>query len=382
MGFGSSKPQLQENIKAVIVGGGYAGITLAKNLQGRCQMVLIDPKDAFHHNMGAMRAAVEPGFVMRTLIPYNKTFGDDFKRGAVMSIDPATNTVTLDNGETIPFTHLYIATGSKGPFPGKLTTPLKVSLEEGKAMYDGISKQIEAADNIVLVGGGAVGVELAGEIATDYAGKKQVTLIHPHQKIADPNTNDKFQANLKGQLENLGVKLVLGERVSNLDSLPTGCTTQSLNTVTTDKGSQIQANLVVPCTGLKPNSTAYHSSLGNKMDNDGRLKVNDYLQVEGHKNIYALGDCANVKETKLAYNAGVHADLVTKNLESESQGKELKPYKPGGFFMALSCGRNGGIMTSGGWVIGSFIAKQIKSKDVFVSMVWKKMGQPIPEVKK
>ncbi|XP_070537857.1 ferroptosis suppressor protein 1-like [Ptychodera flava] len=382
MGFGSSKPQpLPENMKAVIVGGGYGGAQMARNLQGRCQVVLIDPKDAFHHNMGALRAAVEPGFVLKTLIPYKKSFGDNFKRGLVTAIDPDNNCVTLENGEKIPYTHLVIATGSAGPFPGKLTSPMNISMEEAGKMYAGIAKEIADAENVVVVGGGPVGVELAGEIATDYAGKKKVTLIHPHDKIADPMTNEKFQSTLKGQLKDLGVNLVLGERVSNLKSLPLGYTTNTLTTVRTDKGQEIEANLVLPCTGLKTNTTAYGTSLGDKMDTNGRLKVNEFLQVNGHKNIYAIGDCADVKETKLAYNAGVHADAVTKNLENEAAGKELKPYKPGGFFMALSCGRNNGIMTTGGYVIGSFIAKRIKSKEVFVPMTWKKMGQPVPEVK-
>ncbi|XP_002740378.1 ferroptosis suppressor protein 1-like [Saccoglossus kowalevskii] len=381
MGFGSSKPlPLPENMNAVIVGGGYGGTQMANNLKGRCNVILIDPKDAFHHNMAALRAAVEPGFAPKTLIPYQKTYGDVFKRGLVTSINTDENSVVLDTGEKVPFTHLFIATGSRGPFPGKLVSPPKVSLEKGVEMYSNIADQIKNAKDIVVVGGGAVGVELAGEIATDYKDKK-VTLVHPHQRLADPKTNDQFQDQIKSQLKDLGVNVLLGERVSNLSELPACQTMSTLNTVKTDTGKEIGADLVVPCTGLRTNTSAYENGLADKMDKDGCLKVNEYFQVEGTKNIYAFGDCANVAETKLAYNAGVHADKIAKNLENEAAGKQLAAYKPANFFMAMSCGRNGGMMQMGGWVVGSFVARRLKSGQVFVPMVWKKMGQPIPESK-
>ncbi len=45
----------------VIVGGGYAGTSLANQLKGKCKITLIDPKDSFHHSVGALRATVEKG---------------------------------------------------------------------------------------------------------------------------------------------------------------------------------------------------------------------------------------------------------------------------------------------------------------------------------
>ena len=58
--MGGSSTTLREK-HVVIVGGGYAGITLANQLKGKCQMTLIDPKECFHHCVGGLRAAVEEG---------------------------------------------------------------------------------------------------------------------------------------------------------------------------------------------------------------------------------------------------------------------------------------------------------------------------------
>ena len=66
----SSTPKIA--CQLVIVSGGYDGVQLAVELDSYCKVVLIDPKDAFHHNVGALRAIVEPAFIKKTLIPYEE----------------------------------------------------------------------------------------------------------------------------------------------------------------------------------------------------------------------------------------------------------------------------------------------------------------------
>ena len=65
------------------------------------------------------------------------------------------------------------------------------------------------------------------------------------------------------------------------------------------------------------------------MDDHGRLKVNQYLQVEGHEDIFAMGDCTNLKETKLAYLALQHAKTILGSLKLRAKNKALKKYTPG-----------------------------------------------------
>lgn len=68
---------------------------------------------------------------------------------------------------------------------------------------------------------------------------------------------------------------------------------------------------------------------GDKMASNGALKVNKHLQLEGYENIYAIGDCADVKEPKMAYHAGLHANVVVTNIINSLTQKPLKTYEPG-----------------------------------------------------
>lgn len=61
----------------------------------------------------------------------------------------------------------------------------------------------------------------------------------------------------------------------------------------------------------------------------GALKVNQHLQVDGFSNIYAVGDCADVKEPKMAYHAGLHAAVAVSNIWNSLNGKELTTYQTG-----------------------------------------------------
>lgn len=66
-----------------------------------------------------------------------------------------------------------------------------------------------------------------------------------------------------------------------------------------------------------------------QLASNGALRVNEYLQVEGYNHIYAIGDCADVKEPKMAYHAGLHAKVAVANIVNSTQQKPLKAYKPG-----------------------------------------------------
>ena len=78
-------------------------------------------------------------------------------------------------------------------------------------------------------------------------------------------------------------------------------------TLTTDQGSSVETDMVFRCTGLKVNSIAYQSKLSDKMEKNGSLKVDRYLQVEEIKDVFAIGDCNNTRVLKLAYIAGMQA---------------------------------------------------------------------------
>lgn len=78
-----------------------------------------------------------------------------------------------------------------------------------------------------------------------------------------------------------------------------------------------------------PSENLLFGKTGDKMASNGALKVNKHLQVEGYENIYAIGDCADLNEPKMAYHAGLHANIAVTNIINSLKHKPLKTYKPG-----------------------------------------------------
>lgn len=121
MGTASSSSALPKHeCEVVIVGGGYGGMQVAMLLDSYCKVTLVDPKDAFHHNMAGLRCVVEPSFIKKTLIPYEGALKHgSFIKDRVVSLNISRTTVTLASGTEISYDYLVFACGSSVPFPGK-----------------------------------------------------------------------------------------------------------------------------------------------------------------------------------------------------------------------------------------------------------------------
>ncbi|NXU02148.1 AIFM2 factor, partial [Buphagus erythrorhynchus] len=167
------------------------------------------------------------------------------------------------------------------------------------------------------------------------------------------------------------------EKVSDIGNLRPN-QFQKDTVVRTEKGTEVVVDMVVLCTGIKINSSAYAAAFGDKMASNGALKVNKHLQLEGYENIYVIGDCADVQEPKMAYHAGLHADVVVTNIINSLTQKPLKTYQPGSLTFLLSMGRNDGVGQVNGYYVGRLLVTMTKSRGLFVSKSWKTMGQTMP----
>ena len=65
------------------------------------------------------------------------------------------------------------------------------------------------------------------------------------------------------------------------------------------------------------------------MEKNGQLQVDEYLRVEGQRDVYAIGDCCNSRDIKLGFTAGIQAGLVAANIKKQLAGKKEKPWSPG-----------------------------------------------------
>ncbi|CAD7686223.1 unnamed protein product [Nyctereutes procyonoides] len=269
----------------------------------------------------------------------------------VVEIDVQNQMVLLEDGEALPFSHLFLATGSTGLFPGKFN---QVSSRElAIQAFEDMVKQVQRSQSVVVVGGGSAGVKMAAEVKTEFP-EKEVTLIHSQVALADKELLPCVRQEAKDILLRKGMQLLLSERVSNLEDLPLNKYRERIQ-VHTDKGTEVATNLVIVCNGIKVNSSAYHSA----------FDVNEYLQVEGYSHIYTIGNCADVKEPKMAYHADLHASVTVANI-------------PGALTFLLAMGRNNGVGQISGFYVGWLMVWLAKSRDLFVSSSWKTMRQSPP----
>eukprot|EP00057_Strongylocentrotus_purpuratus_P001259 XP_001197537.2 PREDICTED: apoptosis-inducing factor 2 [Strongylocentrotus purpuratus] len=314
-------------------------------------------------------------FTNKILVPLTDVHGESFRRGKVVQIDPPEKTVSLEDGSTISYDYLVIATGSSNPFPGKITND--TSIQECHALYKEASEKVKAAQRITVIGGGASGVELAGEIATDFP-QKDVTLIHSRETLLEPAVRPKLRTMVEEQLLDLKVNLVKGEKVLDLSDIPTDLS-GGFREVKTDKGTVVPSDLVFICIGMSVNKTVYANSLASSMDERGALRVNSYLQVEGFEEIFAVGDCSTADQQKMANKARLHGESVASNIPLHADGKAMKPYKTPGVLYAVSVGRNrGGIQIGSHIIMGSWFVKRVKGKDMFTTRLWSDNRLTVP----
>jgi len=137
----------------VVVGGGYAGVAVAKALDERAKVTLVEPKDAFVHNVAALRAAVDPAIAAQIFLPYDRLLahGEVVRDGAVR-VDGTQ--VELASGRVLRPDFIVLATGSSYPYPAKSDRDLSL---EAIPRYQHTYEQLGAARRVMLLGAGAVG---------------------------------------------------------------------------------------------------------------------------------------------------------------------------------------------------------------------------------
>jgi len=375
MGSGASKPSQEqlEGVHVVIIGCGYAGLQLASDLKtAGVKFTVIEPKEYFHHCVAALRAAVVPDWVARTAIPLSEAFGSSYVQGRVVKLNPEEKMVSLEDGQNISFSHCVISVGSLGPRPARST---KVSVSELEADCKAFSDAVGEANNILLVGGGPVGVELAGEIVEQHK-HKNITIVTASEKLVTADFDEKFQNSIRGFIEENNVKIKIG-KVRNLESLEKNIVKQQ--SVQVDE-EMIEADLVISCIGLPPNTQSIRQLVTeDQIDEAGRIKVNQYLQVSGHSHIFAVGDCCNTEEHKMAAFAGAHGETVARNIIKELMGCSPAPYKRPFVGMLVPFGSSGGAGIFNGFHIPSFIGTRLKYGGLFTDKYWTMVGLKIPQ---
>jgi NADH dehydrogenase len=330
--------------RIVILGGGFAGIELAKNLSSKkFQVVLLD-KNNYHQFQPLFyqvaTAGLEPSaisFPFRKLFQKNKNF--HFRMAKVEGVDTANQEVHTDLG-TLSYDKLVISIGATTNFYGNAeieanVLPLK-STSEALAVRNTLFQTLEdalletnrekrkALLTIVIVGGGPTGVEVSGSLADmrrlifpkDYPeldfNEMEIYLVDGAERLLG-GMKEHASEKSKQYLEKLGIKLIQKCHVTSYDG----------NQLVLSNGTIIHTKTVIWGAGVRANSLkglAPESVLPN-----GRLAVNAYNQLENEPTIFALGDVAQVQDDnsypkghpQVAQVAIQQASLLAKNLNKK-----------------------------------------------------------------
>jgi len=339
--------------RIVIIGGGFAGISLAKKLRNKkVQVVLLDKHN--YHNFQPLMYQVATGglepdsiaYPIRKIVQEYKDFY--FRLAEVREIDAKNNTIYADIGE-LKFDYLVIATGSKTNYFGNKeiernsmamkTIPQSLNIRSlilenfEQALLTNDIDERHSLMNFVLVGGGPTGVELAGALAEmkkailpkDYPDldvrKMEINLIQSGDRILNTMSENASEKAEKFLLD-LGVSVWKDVRVTGYDG----------KTVTTNSDLSFDSATVIWTAGVQ-GALPHGLKSDSFIKNVDRIKVNQFNQVEGYDNLFAIGDIAVMISEEypqghpmMAQPAMQQGRLLAENVIRLLDKKELKPF--------------------------------------------------------
>ena len=340
--------------RIVIIGGGFAGISLAKKLRNKNYQVVMMDKHNYHTFQPLLyqvaTGGLEPdsiAYPIRKVIKEYKDFY--FRLGDVKEIDAANNRIIADIGD-LHYDYLVVATGTKTNYFGNKeiernsmsmkTIPQSLNIRslilesfEAALLTDDEAER-ESLMNFVLVGGGPTGVELAGALAEmknavlpkDYPdldiNKMQIHLVQSGDRILKKKKKKSSIAAEKF-LTKLGVHVHKNVRVTGYDSF----------VVTTNSDLEFHSSTVIWTAGVagKLISGLKKDAIFERID---RIKVDSQNKVKGYENIFAIGDICIMETEKypqghpqMAQPAMQQGSLLAENLINLQNNKPLKAFE-------------------------------------------------------
>jgi NADH dehydrogenase len=325
---------MKTNKRIVITGGGFAGLHFARELSNRdFKITLIDKFN--HHQFQPLfyqvaSARLEPSSIS---FPFRKIFQKstnvEFRLAEVEKINSETNEVITSEG-VIHYDYLIVATGCKTNYFGnenlqKYAWPMKTTLEaieirnrlllNFEHMLSNEEDDREGFLNILIVGAGPTGVEMAGALAElrmnilpkDYPHvdfSKLRIIVVSGSKFTLPSMSEVAQKASRSYLLELGVELITETFITDYNGtlavLNNGQTIKTMNVIW---AAGVTGNLL---DGINPSSVT-----------NNRYIVDRYNKIEGYNNVYAIGDICLMKTPN--YPTG-HPQLANVAI---NQGKNL-----------------------------------------------------------
>lgn len=368
--------------RIVIIGGGFAGLTLAQNLNHtKFQIVLIDQFS--HHTFQPLLYQLATAQLSLDNIAHpirlalKKKKNVHFRLASAQKILPTKHTLNTNKGP-IEYDYLVIATGAKPSFFGlnnvqKHAYTLK-TIEDALNLRSIIFKSLEnklssstgsknRSLNITIIGGGPTGVELAGALGSikkklipkeypEFPAKNVlINLIEGGERVLHQMKETSSKATLN-YLNDLDVNVFTNEEVKAYHNHQVFTTHNTISTDILIWAAGVTGNFFDGC---------------DKEVIKGRLKTNTFSKVIGLEHIFAIGDVACMKTESypeghpmLAQTATQQAKHLAKNFKLMAMGSKMKPFKY----------RNKGIMAIVGGKNAVLETKNIKLHGRIAWLIW------------
>jgi NADH dehydrogenase len=335
--------------RVVIVGCGFAGLTLAKKLRKSPFQVVIIDKHNYHQFQPLFYQIASAGLDASSItFPIRKIFQkyEDFyiRKAFVEEVKAEENKLITSIGK-LDYDYLVLAHGATNSFFGsdkmqrfsKGMKSIGEALELRNSLFLNFENAVAAIDreeqnrllNIVIIGGGPSGVEIAGALAEmnkfvirkDYPElkDKSVNIYLVEGKELLLNTMSPESSKKARQfLENLGVRVLTNTLIVDCDH----------ESVKTSGGEMIRTGLILWTAGISGNKIKGFPQ--EKYNKGGRLYVDRYSRIKGTENVFAIGDISLMTEDKypsghpqVAQVAIQQGNLLAENLKKLSDNKPL-----------------------------------------------------------
>jgi len=374
--------------KVVVLGGGFAGLYLAKTLANRSvQVTLVDRNN--HHLFQPLlyqvaTAALSSGDIaspIRSILRSARNI--DVLLGEAVGVDVAGRTVALADGTSLSYDYLAVATGARHSYFGKpeweaLAPGLKsledaleirrrvlVAFERAERETDPVARQRHLT--FVVIGGGPTGVELAGALAEirRFALRRDFRRIDPRDATVMlleggprilPTYPPALSQRAKDALRSLGVDVRTETLVTRVEP---GYVTAA--------EWRIPAATVIWAAGNQ--ASPLLASLGARLDSQGRVFVEADLSIPGHPEVFVLGDAAHSPDPRWKAVPAVcpaaiqMGEAAARAILTDQAGKPRRPfkYRDKGELAVIGRGRGvadiGPFKTAGffGWLLWIFV---------------------------
>ena len=331
--------------KVVVLGGGFGGLTAARNLSKFADVTVVDRHNfqtflpLLYQVSTAGLAADHVAYPIRGAL---KKTGAKFCMASPIAIDHRNKEIKLDSSEVLSFDHLVVALGSATSdfgIPGvseyalgmkSVTEALTIRAEVMRRFEDLCRFKDDTTFNVTVVGGGPTGVEMAGALAElkrgplksdepNAAANIRVRIIEASSRLL-PSFAESLSARTKKDLEKLEVEVLLNSAVKKVEH----------RKIELSDGKIIDSEITIWAAGVTGSPAITKLNLPTER---GRIKVEKTLQVSNYPYIWAIGDNAGAIDKTgrflpmVAPVAIQQGKFLAKQIKRVSDGKPLEDFK-------------------------------------------------------